>query len=111
MKNWAGLQWLVAWNLSHLDIRGQCYNGASNMAGARTGCMAVIQKEAPKAVYFHCASHPLNLAIVSACNIQAFKNVESYIGEIASFSVIQIKGSVYWTNAWRKLFLKTKLRS
>ena len=33
----------------------------------------------------HWASHRLNLAIVLACNIQAFKNVESYIGEIARF--------------------------
>ena len=47
--------------------------------------MAIIQQKAPKAVYFHCASHRLNLAIVSACSISSFKNVESYIGEIASF--------------------------
>ena len=79
------LQWLATWNIPHSDIRGQCYDGASNMAGARSGCMAIIQQKVPKAVYFHCASHRLNLAIVSACNISAFKNVESYIGEIARF--------------------------
>ena len=79
------LQWLETWNLPHSNIRGQCYDGASNMAGARSGCMTIIQQKAPKAVYFHCASHRLNLAIVSACSISAFKNVESYIGEIARF--------------------------
>lgn len=79
------LQWLATWNLPHSDIHGQCYDGASNMAGARSGYMAIIQQKVPKAVYFHCASHCLNLAIVSACNISAFKNVESYIGEIARF--------------------------
>lgn len=47
--------------------------------------MAIIQQKAPKAVYFHCASHRLNLAVVSACNISAYKNVESYIDEIARF--------------------------
>ena len=55
------------------------------MSGARSGCMAIIQLKVPKAVYFHCAAHRLNLAIVSACNISAFKNVESYIGEITRF--------------------------
>ena len=37
------------------------------------------------AVYFHCASHKLNLAVVAACKIQAFKNAEAYVGEIARF--------------------------
>ena len=37
------------------------------------------------AIYVHCAAHRLNLAIVSVCKIQAFKNAESYIGEIARF--------------------------
>ena len=37
------------------------------------------------AVYFHCASHTLNLAIVSACSVQAFKNTMAYIGEMARF--------------------------
>ena len=31
------LQWLATWNLPHSDICGQCYDGASNMAGARSG--------------------------------------------------------------------------
>ena len=66
-------------------MRGQCYDGASNMSGARSGVRAVIQEEAPKALYYHCAAHRLNLSVVSACRIQAFKNAESYIGEIARF--------------------------
>ncbi len=79
------LQWLTTWNLPHSDIRGQCYDGASSMSGAKSGCMASIKQKAPKAVYFHCASHRLNLAIVSACKISAFQNVQSYIGKIARF--------------------------
>ena len=79
------LQWLSKWDLPYSDMRGQCYDGASNMAGARSGCMAIIQQQAPKAAYFHCAAHRLNLAVVSACKIQEFKNTESYIGEIARF--------------------------
>ena len=47
--------------------------------------MSLVHQEAPLAMYFHCAAHRLNLAVVSACSIQALKNAESYIGEIARF--------------------------
>ena len=77
------LQWLATQGLSPIDMRGQCYDGASNMSGARSGCSS---REAPLAMYFHCAAHRLNLEVVSACKIQAFKNTKSYVGEIATFS-------------------------
>lgn len=79
------LKWLSEHNISPSDMRGQCYDGASNMSGARLGVKSVVQEAAPKAMYFHCAAHRLNLSVVSACKIQAFKNAESYIGEIARF--------------------------
>lgn len=79
------LQNLEEWGLSPLDMRGQCYDGAASMSGARSGCRAIVQQSAPKAIYIHCAAHQLNLAIVSACKIQAFRNTESCIGEIARF--------------------------
>ena len=68
------LQWLRVHGLSPSDMRCQCYDGASNMSGARTGCKSTVQHEAPLAMYYHCAAHRLNLTVVSACNIQAFKN-------------------------------------
>ena len=79
------LQWLSMHGLSPADIRGQCYDGASNMSEAVSGCKSIVQQEAPLALYFHCAAHRLNLAVVSACKIQSFKNAESYVGEIARF--------------------------
>ena len=79
------LDWLKKNKLSLSDMRGQCYDGASNMSGAHSGCKAIVQQSAPLAMYYRCASHRLNLAIVSACKIPAFKNAESYIGEIARF--------------------------
>jgi hypothetical protein len=79
------LQWLELNELSVADMRGQCYDGASSMSGSRAGCQALLQKEAPKALYVHCRSHRLNLAIVSACRISSFKNTESYLGEISRF--------------------------
>ena len=47
--------------------------------------MALVKEEAPLAIYVHCTTHQLNLAVVSACKIQAFQNTESCIGEIARF--------------------------
>lgn len=79
------IQWLSKQGLSLANLRGQCYDGASNMSGARSGCKTIVQKEAPLALYFHCAAHRLNLAIVSACKIPQIKNAESYVGEIARF--------------------------
>lgn len=95
------LKWLTTWKLSHSGIRGQCYGGASNMAGAWSGCMAIIQQQAPMAIYFLGAFHCLNLAIVFAYNLQEFKHVESYIEEIGILA-IQLKGSAYYINALSK---------
>ena len=79
------IQCLATWGLPIQYLGGQCYDGASTMAGARSGCSAIIREVAPLAVYHHCAAHRLKLTIVSACQISAFKNTESYIGEIARF--------------------------
>lgn len=79
------LNWLKSHGLSLSNMRGQCYDGASNTTRARSGCRAVLNNQASLALYFHCAAHRLNMAIVSGCSIQAFKNTESYLGEIAKF--------------------------
>ena len=79
------LQKLSSWELCLSDLRGQCYDGSSNMAGAKSGCKALVQEQAPMALYTHCAAHQLNLSIVAACKVQAFRNAESCIGEIARF--------------------------
>ena len=79
------LNWLRKSSLSLSNLRGQCYDGASNMSGARSGCKSIVQQLAPLALYFHCASLRPNLAVVSSCKIQAFRNTESYVGEIARF--------------------------
>ena len=79
------LNWLKSHNIPSADMRGQYYDGASKMRGARSGVKAVVQEAAPKAMYYHRAAHCLNLAVVSACSIQAYKKAESYIGEIARF--------------------------
>ncbi|XP_033123564.1 zinc finger MYM-type protein 1-like [Anneissia japonica] len=44
-------------------LRGQCYDGCSNMAGAKAGVATMIQKIEPRAVFMHCYGHALNFAV------------------------------------------------
>ena len=54
---------LVRLNLSLTKLRGQCYDGASSMRGARTGVAKQLQEIEPRAIYLHCYGHSLNLAV------------------------------------------------
>lgn len=51
--------------LSISSLRGQGYDGASNMSCEFNGLKAVILRENTHAMYVHCFSHQLQLAIVS----------------------------------------------
>ena len=71
------------------DCRAQKYDGARNMAGQQRGCAARFQRLAPKAPYFHCASHYLNLALSKACDIsdiQCMLNVIKTMGILFKYS-------------------------
>ncbi|XP_071932919.1 uncharacterized protein [Coffea arabica] len=53
-------------NLAIHNIRGQGYDGASNMRGEWNGLQALICHECPYAYYIHCLAHRLQLALVAA---------------------------------------------
>ena len=53
---------MVRLNLSLQNCRGQCYDGAANMAGSRNGVATQIASEEPRAIFVHCYGHALNLA-------------------------------------------------
>ena len=42
-------------------------------------------KKNPKALYIHCASHRLNLAICTRCNIKSIRNLISTVKDITYF--------------------------
>ena len=54
---------LLRLNISLQNCRAQCYDGASNMVGARSGVATLIQKEEPRAILAHCHGHSLQLAV------------------------------------------------
>lgn len=64
---------------------GQGYDGASSMKGRLKGVQAYIRKEFPLAIYVHCASHSLNLAVSTASSIPAFRNTVGIIEKIYVF--------------------------
>ena len=65
--------------------RGQCYDGAGNMAGKCRGLAARILRLNDLAIYTHCASHRLNLCVAASCQIQNVKNMMDSIQVIAKF--------------------------
>ncbi|XP_052253227.1 zinc finger MYM-type protein 1-like [Dreissena polymorpha] len=54
---------LLRMNLSLSQCRGQCYDGASNMTGAKRGVATNILAKEERAVFTHCYGHALNLAV------------------------------------------------
>lgn len=48
---------------------GQCYDGASVMAGNITGLQARIKTIAPNALFTHCLAHRLNLVLQHGCSL------------------------------------------
>ncbi|XP_031131884.1 zinc finger MYM-type protein 1-like [Ipomoea triloba] len=53
-------------NLDVQNIRGQGYDGASNMRGEWNGLKALILDECPYAYYVYCFAHRLQLALVTS---------------------------------------------
>ena len=65
--------------------RGQGYDDASNMSGAVNGASSIIKSKYPKAFYFHCAAHKLNLCIVRSCQLTSVSNMMDVITCLANF--------------------------
>ncbi|XP_072054379.1 uncharacterized protein [Arachis hypogaea] len=57
---------LSRYNLQVENIRGQGYDGASNMRGEWNGLQALFFKDSPQAYYVYCFAHRLQLALVAA---------------------------------------------
>lgn len=47
-------------------LRGQTYDGASNMSGIYKGCQSLISQIQPLATYVHCSAHCTNLVALAA---------------------------------------------
>ena len=65
--------------------RAQTYDGAGNMAGRQNGCAKKIQEVSPRALYYHCASHELNLALCHACKVPEIHNLVCLLKSVRFF--------------------------
>ena len=63
------MQALINLGLDPTMCRAQTYDGAGNMAGCQNGCAKRFQEVSSRALYFHCASHELNLALSHASKV------------------------------------------
>lgn len=61
------MDWMSAVLISFLSKQG--YDGASSISGVFKGTRAIVCDKYHKAVYVHCVSHSLNLAISSAAEV------------------------------------------
>lgn len=66
-------------------LRGQGYDGASNLSGKFNGVQAHVQALFPKALYVHCAAHSLNLAVSNSCEVPSIRNCLGTIGKLYDF--------------------------
>ena len=73
---------------NHLDpklLRGQGYDGASNMAGKVEEAAGIVTSKHALALYFHCASHQLNLAAMKSAELISVKNLMSTCKKLHDF--------------------------
>ena len=55
---------LIRMNLALKNCRDQCFDGASNMSGAKSGMGTQIKVEQPRAIFSHCYENSLKLAVL-----------------------------------------------
>ncbi len=55
------------------------------MAGSVNGTAALISKQYPLALYLHCASHCLNLAVVKSLQITSIRNMMGVLERVYQF--------------------------
>jgi len=88
------LDCLVRLNLNIHLVRGQGYDGAAVMSGVQNGVASKISAIEPWAVYIHCATHHLNLALQdSAQQVTIIRNALHLTCEMINFI---LKSYIWW---------------
>ncbi|XP_065675661.1 52 kDa repressor of the inhibitor of the protein kinase-like [Hydra vulgaris] len=72
-------------SLDIMSCRGQSYDGAGAMSGHTKGLQSRVLNLNEKAIYVHCYSHRLNLAICASCNVQYVKNLLAHVKDVSYF--------------------------
>ena len=75
----------VTTHLDPLKMRGQDYDGGGNMSGKTNGAAARITTVYRLALYTHCASHCLNLAVVASIEEPSVRNMIGILNRVSIF--------------------------
>ena len=67
------------------NVRGQGYDGASNMSGASAGVAKRIQDVNPLAIYVHCFAHRLNLCVAASCKQPLITHMMDTVRVVSEF--------------------------
>ena len=67
------------------SIRGQGYDGASNMSSDAVGVQKRMKEFSPQAAYVHCNSHVLNLVIAKTCSLVEVRGVIDKLKSVCLF--------------------------
>jgi len=74
---------LIRLDLPMRMVRGQTYDGASNMSGIYNGAQSLIRQTCPLATFVHCGSHCTNLVAQQACESSpVVRNALSLVNEL-----------------------------
>jgi len=71
--------------LSIDNLRGQGFDGGSNMSGKFRGLQALIRQEQELAFYVHCFSHSLNLSVSKGCEVPLVRNMLGILASVSTF--------------------------
>ena len=77
---------LIRMSLSILNLRGQTYDGASNMLGHKSDVAKQIKEEQPKAFETHCHGHALSLSVKEATKSNTLLN--DLMGTVAEITIL-----------------------
>lgn len=76
------IQTLEGTGINIANMRAQGYDGAANMSGKYNDVQVRICQVVPEALYVHCKSHCLNLAIVHSCSDKSIRNDITTVQEV-----------------------------
>ena len=67
------------------NVRGQSYDGASNLASECIAVQALVKEKSPLAVNTLCHGHCLNSVVGGSCTIPILQNVVGKVLSVCSF--------------------------
>ena len=73
---------LQRFSLPLANLRGQTYDGASNMSGIHRGAQTILLKKQPLVYYTHCSCHCVNLVAKDVAELPLVRDAVSILNEL-----------------------------